>query len=442
MKRLYDQYAYGEGPRAGCWWDATCEGTLRTALADNVRTDIAVIGAGFTGLSAALHLARAGLSVTVLEAQRIGWGASGRNGGFCCLGGGMAGDAALDRCFGRVGRVSYRRTEHAAIGLVEDLVSAYGIEVDRHSTGETMLAHRPKDMRVLEAHANTIDENYGVAWQLHSAEALASLGMAGLFHGGLTIAAGFGLNPRKYLEGLARAAHRAGAVIYEQSAVTRLTAQVDGWALQANGHTLRADRVILATNGYSSDDVPEWLAGRYLPSQSNVIVTRPLSEEELNAAGWTSDQMAYDTRTLLHYFRLMPDRRFLFGMRGGLLTGAAAEARAAARIRADFERMFPAWRRIETTHGWSGMVCLARDLLPFVGAVRGHAGLWAGMCYHGNGVAMGTYSGALLAQLVQGKTPDLEYPAALRAPLRRFPLGRWRRVLLALAYGAYALSDR
>lgn len=442
MKRLFDQYAYGEGPRAGCWWDATCESTPRAALADSVRTDIVIIGAGFTGLSAALHLARAGLGVTVLEAQRIGWGASGRNGGFCCLGGGMAGDAALDRRFGRVGRVAYRRSELAAIGLVEDLVSEHGIDVDRHSAGETMLAHRPKDMRALEVYASTIDENYGVPHQLHSAEALASLGMAGPFHGGLTTAAGFGLNPRKYLEGLARAAQSAGAVIYEQTAVSRLTAQVDGWVLLANGYRLRADRVILATNGYSSEDLPDWLAGRYLPSQSNVIVTRTFSENELHAAGWTSDQMAFDTRNLLHYFRLLPDRRFLFGMRGGLLTGAAAEARAAARIRADFERMFPAWRRIETTHGWSGMVCLARDLLPFVGAVPGHAGLWAGMCYHGNGVAMGSYSGTLLAQLVQGKTPDLEYPAALRAPLRRFPLGRWRRALLPLAYGAYALSDR
>lgn len=442
MKRLFDAYAYSDGPRAGCWWDASCDIAPRPALAQGGHTDVAIIGAGFTGLSAALHLAQAGLSVTVLEAERIGWGASGRNGGFCCLGGGMASDAALDRRFGRAGRIAFHRAERAAVDLVEGLITAHGMEVDRHSQGETMLAHRPQDMQGLQAHARTVEENYGVPHRLHTAAELAALGMAGPFHGGLTVEAGFGLNPRKYLQALAHASLTAGAQIYEQSAVTRLTAQVDGWVLQVNGHRLRADRVILATNGYSSEDVPEWLAGRYLPSQSNVIVTRPLTQPELEAAGWSSDQMAYDTRNLLHYFRLMPDRRFLFGMRGGLLTGAAADARAAARIRADFERMFPAWRGVETTHGWSGMVCLARDMLPFVGAVPDHANLWAGLCYHGNGVAMGSYSGAVLAQLVQGKTPEMPYPEALRSPLRRFPFGRWRRLLLPLAYGAYAVADR
>lgn len=442
MNRIFDAYAYGDGPRAGCWWDASHPNVRRSPMAESTRTDVAIIGGGFTGLSAALHLARSGVSVTVLEAERIGWGASGRNGGFCCLGGGMLDDSALDRMFGQAGRVDFRRTELAAIKLVEATVAEHGIAVDRHSDGETSLAHRPKDLAALQAHAACIDENYGVAHQLHSAGDLAALGMAGPFHGGLTIKAGFGLNPRKYLCGLAQAAEAAGARIFEQSEVTQLTRQVDGWALRSNGHKLRADQVIVATNGYSSEDLPTWLSDRYLPSQSNVIVTRPLTDEELQAAGWTSDQMAYDTRNLLHYFRLMPDRRFLFGMRGGVFTGATSEARAAARVRADFDAMFPAWRGVETTHGWSGLVCLARNRLPFVGAVPDQSGLWAGMCYHGNGVAMGSYSGALLARLVQGKQPDMAYPDALRAPLRRFGLGRLRRAIVPLAYARYWLADR
>lgn len=442
MKRLFDAYAYGAGPRENCWWDASHAVNPRAAVVQSARTDVAIIGAGFTGLSAALHLARAGISVTVLDAERIGWGASGRNGGFCCLGGGMLDDTALDRRFGRAGRVDFRRTELAAIQLVEGIIAEHSIKVDRHSIGETSLAHRPKDMSVLQAHAAAVDENYGVAHQIHSKVDLTRLGMAGPFHGGLTIEAGFGLNPRKYLFGLAQAAELAGARIFEDSAVTALTSRVDGWELRANGHKLRADRVILATNGYSSDDLPAWLSDRYLPSQSNVMVTRPLDEDELAAAGWTTDQMAYDTRNLLHYFRLTPDRRFLFGMRGGIITGAKAEERATARVRADFDAMFPAWRAVDTAYSWSGLVCLARDRLPFVGPVPERAGLWAGLCYHGNGVAMGSYSGALLARLVQGKMPDLPYPEALRIPLRRFGLGRLRRLAIPLAYAAYMIADR
>lgn len=105
---------------------------------------------------------------------------------------------------------------------------------------------------------------------------------------------------------------------------------------------ITADAVVSATNGYSSEDVPVWLAAGYLPSQSNVLVTRPLTSADIQAQGWHSDQMAYDTRNLLHYLRLMPDRRFLFGMRGGLISPPAAEASARRRNRRDFERMFPA----------------------------------------------------------------------------------------------------
>jgi glycine/D-amino acid oxidase-like deaminating enzyme len=138
----------------------------------------------------------------------------------------------------------------------------------------------------------------------------------------------------------------------------------------------------------------------------------------------------------------MPDRRMLFGVRGGLLSLPASERRAIARARADFEAMFPAWRHVETPHAWSGMVCIARDRMPFVGEVPDQPGLFASLCYHGNGVAMASYGGALLADLVQGKSPARPYPAAMQRPLRPFELGRYRRLVMPLAYAGFALKDR
>jgi glycine/D-amino acid oxidase-like deaminating enzyme len=202
-----------------------------------------------------------------------------------------------------------------------------------------------------------------------------------------------------------------------------------------------AKQVVLATNGYSSEDLPDWLRARYLPVQSSIIVTRPLSDTDLAAQGWTSDQMAYDSRKLLHYFRLLPERRFLFGMRGGLRATPTAQRAISTKIRADFHRLFPAWQGVEITHEWSGLVCLMPGLTPFVGPVPGHDGLFAGMGYHGNGAAMGSYSGALLGAIVAGETPDGPWPEAMRRPPNRFPLGRYRRALLAPAYWAAEAFD-
>ena len=440
MTRIYPDYVYGAGPRTGCWWDETVSKQSRRAIVGEASVDVAIIGAGFTGLSAALHLAQDGVSVAVLEAETTGWGASGRNGGFCCLGGSMQSDASLDRDFGVSGRIEFRQAEKAAVECVEALLSAHDIDVDRHSQGETELAHRPKDMTALRAKARRINENYGVEPIIFGPEDLAGLGMNGPFFGGLTIPIGFALNPAKFAAGLAGAAEKAGASIFERSPVINMERLPRGHRLVTPSGNITARHVVIATNGYSSEELPPELAGRYLPSQSNVLVTRPLANDEIMAQGWSSDQMAFDSRNLLHYFRLMPDRRFLFGMRGGLLSSPPAEGRARARVLRDFKRMFPAWADVDVPHNWSGMVCLSRRKLPFVGEIDRKSGLWAGLCYHGNGVAMGTHSGALLAQLIQGKAPA-NYPPASQSFLQRFPLGAARRALLPAAYAYYGLAD-
>lgn len=441
MRRIFGDFAYGPGPRTGCWWDETCEIAPRPELSDALRVDVAIIGAGFTGLTAARELARAGLSVAVLEMDRIGWGASGRNGGFCCLGGGKASDAELDARYGSQARRAFRMAERAAVEHVEQVVNELGLDVDRHSTGETEIAHSPGAMAELRAHAGRVAENYGVAPTVIEPGDLATAGMGGgPFHGAVTIPIGFALNPRKYLRGLAAAAEAAGARIFENTAVQRLQLVNGTWHLSGSTAPVSVDKVIVATNGYSSEDLPGWLRARFMPAQSTVLVTRPMLRAELEAQGWTSDQMSYDSRNLLHYFRLMPDRRFLFGMRGAVLTGPKAEARARGANRRHFERMFPAWAGVETTHTWSGFVSLARNKVPFVGEMPHHQGLWTAMCYHGNGVAMGSYCGKLVADML--RTGDTEAcPVIMRQPLATFPFGALRRLLMPPLYAGLRLAD-
>lgn len=443
MTRIFPAYAYGDGPVAGCYWATTVpdEPGATPAATGKITADVVIIGAGFTGLSAALHLAQDGVDVVVLDSMYPGWGASGRNGGFCCLGGAKASSAALAHRFGQDALTGWRQAERDAVALVARLLQENDIAADTHSQGETILAHNDRAARELRKDADRIKADYAVDAKWHSPDALRDIGMAGPFTAGLTIPVGFALNPRKYVAGLVRAVLAAGARVHGQSAVTQIARNNNGFTLTTDQATVHASRLIVATNGYSSEDLPPWMAGRYLPAQSNVLVTRPLTQAELDAAGWTSRQMAYDTRNLLHYFRLMPDNRFLFGMRGGLLASAKAEANITARARHHFEQMFPAWRDVETPHGWSGMVCFSSNRTPYCGPIPDMPGAFAGFAFHGNGVAMGSYAGALLADLVQDRPTRLPYPKVMRAAAPRFPLGRFRRALLPAGYALAGLRD-
>lgn len=440
MTRIYPDFTYGPGPRGTCWWDETTPAQNWPALDADLRVDVAIIGAGFTGANAALRLAEAGLSVAVFEAGAPGWGASGRNGGFCCLGGGRISNARLTQLFGDEGRRHYRKTELEAVHHVSTLLGRHGIQADTHSEGETLLAHRARSVRVLSETAERAAADYGVAPKIVAAKDLAALGMSGAHFGAVTIPVGFALNPRKYLFGVVDAAVQSGAQFFANTEVLGIAQEMRGYALATKQRQILADQVIVATNGYSSENLPPWLSARFLPAQSSVLVTRPLQPSELAAQGWTTRQMCYDSRNLLHYFRLMPDNRMLFGMRGGVLSSPRSEAAALTRVRRDFERFFPAWAHVETPFGWSGMVCMARNDTPFVGPVPDAPGMFAAFAYHGNGVAMGSYAGHLLAGLMLGEDAG-RIPAAMRATAKRYPLGVRRRALLPAAYLGFQIAD-
>jgi glycine/D-amino acid oxidase-like deaminating enzyme len=440
MRRIYEAAAY-RTPQA-CWWRDTSPPADLHALDTDIGVDVAVIGGGFTGLNAALALTQAGLSVAVIDAENPGWGASGRNGGFCCLGGAKAPAAILAKRYGKDQRALWHKAERAAIDHVDALLETYEIAVDRHSDGETQLAHTPRAYAGLAASVDEVRHSYGVTPDVFDKDQLRPRGLNGSFHGGMTVPIGFGLNPGKYHAGLLRAAQAAGVQTYGQSPATAISADGRGWRVTTPAGRLNADKVILATNGYSSEDIPGWLSARYLPVQSNIIVTRPITPGEQARQGWTSAQMAYDSRVLLHYFRLMPDGRFLFGMRGGLRATRLSEAALSRQIRADFHRMFPEWRDIDISHEWSGLVCLMRSLTPFAGPVPDMPGVFAAMGYHGNGVAMGSYLGARIADTVLRRPAQGPAPDFLALPPKRFPLGALRRILLAPAYAGAALLDR
>lgn len=427
---FYESEGYDVSTWPDTYWRASAPALRRfPRLEATHRTDFAIIGAGYAGLNAALELVEThGAEVTVLDAAQPGWGASGRNGGFCCLGGTRLSSETIKRRYGAEASSDWDSFEVSAIDRVRDNLGRYTIDAQPCEEGELLLADTPRRWEALKngplpANARLLDRS--------------ELGQEGLqtaaYFGGRIVYPGFGLHPLAYVTGLARAADRAGATIYGDSAVHKIRPDGNGWLLRTAQGRVRARNVLVATNGYSDETVIPWLARRSLPVISNIMVTRPLSNDELSAQGWTRTLMAYDNRMLLHYFRLLPDNRFLFGTRGGLSFRQQSVLHFAQKARAEFDVIFPHFASAETEYSWNGLVCLMASLSPYIGPVPGSPGLWLAMGWHGNGVAAASEGGRRAAQAMLDA--DDAPPIIARRPPPKFLLPRkWSlRTAMALA---------
>lgn len=428
------------------FWEASAPDlTVDAAPLEGEETcDVAIVGAGFTGLSAALRLRTLhGADVRVLDAGEIGWGASGRNGGFCCMGGSKLSWAALIRKYGLEEAQRFLDIQCESVALVREVCETHGIDAEISGEGELEFAHKPDRWREIEAEHTLLSKSFGFETELLDKATLEARGFASPeLHGAIVHPVGFGLHPLAYVRGLASAAAGNAARLHGRSTVT-------GWEQTATGHrlvtdkgSLRAEHVIFATNGYTPEPMLPALQGRILPVQSNILVTRPLSVAEREAQGWTADTMAFDSRILLHYFRLLPDGRFLFGGRGGTDTSDASIPAMDQSLRRDFNTMFPAWAHVEHTHFWRGLACISRDFVPYVGPINDRRTAWTALAYHGNGVSMGTWSGQALADLVAGKPELTDMPAFMTQRPGKFLLPGLRNLYLKSAYAAYGVQDR
>jgi glycine/D-amino acid oxidase-like deaminating enzyme len=437
---LYHPSVYDPAPVAS-YWEAAAPRDPHAyhPLAGDAACDVAVIGGGYTGLSAALHLARDhATDVRLLEAGPIGWGASGRNGGFCCL---PATKLSVQQMVARYGLDETKRFFAAQLEGMEvtaALADDEGFEVERVGDGNLEVAHSPGRLDDLKAYGEALSGLFGIRTRMLDRAAFAEIAHDSTEQfGGLHMGAGYALHPLKLALGLGAAAARRGAVLHPGS-------RVEGWQrdgawhrLATAGGTLKARRVVLATNGFTSEGLHPVLDGRLLPALSNIVVTRPLSDAELAAHGYKTVTPVINTRALLFYYRLLPDRRFLFGARGDM-TGTPLAGR---RIRAWLERrlceVFPRWRGVETEYFWRGLVCLTRKLTPSVGRLADDPTVFYGFGFHANGVNTAPWTGRLLAGLVAGRASEADVPAVMRGLPQRFPLPALRLWYLR---GAYALS--
>ncbi len=339
--------------------------------------DVAVIGAGYTGLSAARTLAKGGARVAVLEAENVGWGASCRNGGMV-LSGLKLGTSTLIARYGREASKRMYAASLESIDCVEALVREENIDCDFSRCGHLEVACKPRHFEEFRRGAETIEREFGHRLRIVEKENLLQEIGSAIYHGGMVDEASAGVNPAKYVAGLARAAAKAGAAIHEKTRVLGLERDSrqgeKGWSIKTPRGTLKI-----------------------IPIGSFIIVTEALPEtlaRELSPR----NRVIYDSKNFLYYYRLTPDRRMLFGGRAAFFPESENTVRESARIlREGMISVYPQLRQAEVEYVWGGTLDFAFDIMPHAGKIDG---MFYSVGYAGHGVAMATLLGQKIAQSI------------------------------------------
>ena len=451
MKPLFHPSLYEFNKAQPSYWEATAgsNGPHSEPLAGTQNCDVAIIGGGYTGLSAALHLARDfSVDVCLLEAGHIGWGASGRNGGFCTTGATKMSLKSQLSKFGVEQTRLFYQSQVEAVNLVRSLGTDENIDYLPQGDCEYIVADSDAHFARLKKAAEVESTLLGLDVSIHSQDEFREIGYDSPHqHGAAAHRPSFALHPLRYAQGLAAAAQRRGARIHARSEVLRWHKQTDGrHLLETASASLVARQVILTGNGFMPEHLHRGVQGRPLPLQSAIVVTRPMSDDELQQKGWHTESPVINSRHMFFYYRLLSDKRFMLGGRANHIGDPAGAEQSFAELKQAIVRMWPQFADLEYTHQWRGLVCFALNLRPSIGRMPEDKSVYFAYGYHGNGVNSATWSGRELARWLAGKYSGNSLlpghlPAIMRGRPPKFPLAFLRRQYLRAGLSAYKLRD-
>jgi glycine/D-amino acid oxidase-like deaminating enzyme len=402
------------------------------------RVDIATVGAGFTGLSAALALSKRGARVAVLEANTIGWGASSRNGGMVLTGMKLGVQTLLKRYGNELTQRMYA-VSFASIDYVEQIVREENIDCNFCRCGHLEVASKPSHFDRYARSAELMARTFNRELRLLPGNELHCEIGSNVYHGGIIDEISAGVNPARYVAGLGRAALNAGARIYENARVAhieRIRNGASGFYIHTSRGQLRAREVFIASGGYTTSTTPQ-LNRRIVPIGSFIIATEPLAEQVAREV-IPRNRMIFDSKHYLHYYRLTPDNRLLFGGRAAFFPETSKTIHRSREILyRDMVKVYPQLRDAKVEYVWGGTLDFCFDTMPHAGRIDG---VHYAAGYAGHGVAMATYLGTEVAKQICGEStenPFAEIPFP-HAPLHLYNGQPW---FLPFAGAYYKLLD-
>jgi glycine/D-amino acid oxidase-like deaminating enzyme len=396
------------------------------------KTDVLIIGSGYTGTTAALRLRQAGVPVVLIDREKLGTTASARNGGMA-LTGLTQGLASPEKKLGTEKARQLFAESIESVNTVERLVMEGNIDCHFHRYGHLEAAFKPSHFERLKQEQEHLATRFNHETRLILPENLAAEIGSDLYHGALLDPISAGVHPAKYIAGLITMVDQAGVDLNEEVTAEAVERRGNGFRVRTNRGSIQADNVIVATNGYTGRLTP-WIQRRVVSTRSLMIATEELPEEMARSL-IPRERMIFDTKIFLFYFRLSPDgKRLLFG--GRPKSPGKTLRQNAAFMHRDMLRVYPQLKDMRIDYAWWGKLGFTMDRSPHIGR---HAGYYYALGYCGHGVALATYLGEKLAQMILGQgTPtlfaDLKFPA--------IPLYTGKAWFRPMLYGYYSLLDK
>ena len=445
MKNIYhpDIYKFNETVNS-YWEDNSNQNFNLEKLTKDIKCEIVVIGGGYTGLLCAINLIENyNLDVILLEAGKIGWGASSRNGGFCSFPPMKASFKKLQKIYGKEETKIFFKNSVEGSNYTKDIISNYNIDCDVTGESNFIVAHHPNKFKKIREQADVYKNEFNIETQIYTKEEFSSIGHGGTEQfGALSYKPGFAINPLKFVNGITKYALSKKLKIFEHSLIDKIDKNNGSYILRAKEGSVKAKKVVIATNGFYQEGLIPQMNSRILPVISNIIVTRKLTKKEIDLHNFKTFSPITNTKNLLYYYRKLPDNRILFGTRGDFIGSDQSNLDRSKIMEKFFKNIFPDWSNISIDYNWRGLIAMSQKLTPSIGKLENEE-IYYGFGYHGVGVSSAPWTGKQLSKLVfSSNSKDLNISKIYTGLPKKFIFPKLRIFYFKLAVLFFNIKDK